>query len=75
MTDFIVPYKDQNIKKYTNTLSKKVFVASLWVETSTGPGGFMICVFIIWQELLKAQPKVVLWRSWDSNLRPLVYKA
>ena len=24
----------------------KVFVAFLWVETSTGPGGFMICVFI-----------------------------
>ena len=22
-----------------------------WVETSTGPGGFMICVFIIWREL------------------------
>ena len=23
------------------------FVAFPWVETSTGPGGFMICVFII----------------------------
>ena len=23
------------------------FVAFLWVKTSTGPGGFMICVFII----------------------------
>ena len=46
-----------------------------WVETSTGPGGFMICVFIIWRELPKAQPKVVLWRSRESNLRPLVYKA
>ena len=27
--------------------AKKVFVAFPWVETSTGPGGFMICVFII----------------------------
>ena len=25
---------------------KKHFVAFPWVETSTGPGGFMICVFI-----------------------------
>ena len=24
---------------------KKKFVAFPWVETSTGPGGFMICVF------------------------------
>ena len=32
-------------------------------------------VFIIWRELPKAQPKVVLWRSRESNLRPLVYKA
>ena len=26
---------------------KKLFVAFPWVETSTGLGGFMICVFII----------------------------
>ena len=26
---------------------KQLFVAFPWVETSTGPGGFMICVFII----------------------------
>ena len=25
----------------------KLFVAFPWVETSTGPGGFMICLFII----------------------------
>ena len=31
-----------------------------------------LCVH--WRELPKAQPKVVLWRSWESNLRPLVYK-
>ena len=30
-----------------STLKKKLFVAFPWVETSTGPGGFMICVFII----------------------------
>ena len=28
-------------------IKKKLFVAFPWVETSTGPGGFMICVFII----------------------------
>ena len=27
--------------------SKKLFAAFPWVVTSTGPGGFMICVFII----------------------------
>ena len=26
---------------------QQLFVAFPWVETSTGPGGFMICVFII----------------------------
>ena len=26
---------------------KQLFVAFPWVENSTGPGGFMICVFII----------------------------
>ena len=29
------------------TAASKLFVAFPWVETSTGPGGFMICVFII----------------------------
>ena len=28
-------------------LQSSFFVAFPWVETSTGPGGFMICVFII----------------------------
>ena len=27
---------------------KKLFVAFPWVETSTGPGGFMICVFLLY---------------------------
>ena len=31
----------------TLELSSLLFVAFPWVETSTGPGGFMICVFII----------------------------
>ena len=53
----------------------QLFVAFPWVETSTGLGGLMICVFIIWRELPKAQPKAVLWRSRESNLQPLVYKA
>ena len=30
-----------------NVRNKKLFVAFQWVVTSTGPGGFMICVFII----------------------------
>ena len=34
--------------------TKKLFVAFPWVVSSTGPGGFMICVFIIWRELPKA---------------------
>ena len=46
------------------------FVAFPWVETSTGPGGFMICVFIICvRELPKAQPKVVLWRPATPGLQ------
>ena len=28
-------------------LKKQLFVAFPWVVTSTGPGGFMICVFIL----------------------------
>ena len=28
-------------------LKKKLFVAFPWVVTSTEPGGFMICVFIL----------------------------
>ena len=30
-----------------NLRFEHLFVAFPWVETSTGPGGFMICVFII----------------------------
>ena len=36
-----------------------MFVAFPWVVTSTGAGGFMICVFILRRELPRAQPEVV----------------
>ena len=35
------------------------FVAFSWAVTSTGPGKFMVCVYILWREHLKTQPKVV----------------
>ena len=38
------------------------------------PGWFKICVCFI-TGTPKGSPKVVLWRSRESNLRPLVYKA
>ena len=37
----------QGIALIHYTTKKQLFVAFPWVETSTGPGGFMICVFII----------------------------
>ena len=49
-------------------MEKKLFVAFPWVVTSTGPGGFMICVCILRRELPKAQQKVVLWRSQESKV-------
>ena len=54
---------------------KKLFVAFPWEVTSTGTGGLMVCVFSLWWEHRKAQLKVVLCGSRESNLRPLVYKA
>ena len=39
------------------TYMKKTFVAFPWVVTSTGPGGLMIWVFIIWREHPKAHRK------------------
>ena len=33
---------------YTTGASQKLFVAFPLVETSTGPGGFMICVFLLY---------------------------
>ena len=37
----------QGIALIHYTTGASLFVAFPWVETSTGPGGFMICVFII----------------------------
>ena len=37
----------------------KLFVAFSWVVTSTGQGGFKICVYYLMMEHPKAQPKVV----------------
>ena len=42
-------YKSTNLKSMQRacyTGPDKLFVAFPWVETSTEPGGFMICVFI-----------------------------
>ena len=38
--------KMARIRDLLSNVIKKLFVAFPWVETSTGPGGFMICVFI-----------------------------
>ena len=62
---------------------KKTFCGFPWVETSTAGRVYDLCgVFFIWREHPKAHRKwfyVVfygfLWRSRESNLRPLVYKA
>ena len=65
--------KPQKVFSFLFIFLKKI-VAFPWVETSTGPGGFMICVFLVYdRNSRKAQPKVVLWRNRESNLRPLVY--
>ena len=32
-------------KKWSFSYNQKLFVAFPWVETSTGPEGFMICVY------------------------------
>ena len=39
-------YIKKHKKKQIINKKNKLFVAFPWVETSTGPGGFMICVFI-----------------------------
>ena len=41
------PCQHNNKCDCTKTMDYKVFVAFPWVETSTGPEGFMICVFIM----------------------------
>ena len=74
ISDLII-YKTMVLYTLQRVWKKKLFVAFPWEVTrlSAGPGGFMISVFIICREHPKAQPKVVLWRSRESSLRPLVY--
>ena len=59
--------KDIGLSPTPLRASLKLFVAFPWVVTSTGLGGFIICVFILGRELPKAQPKMILWRSRESN--------
>ena len=51
---------------------KNFFVAFLDINQFHRVG--LRFVLVLYRELLKAQPKLVLWRSRESNLRPLVYK-
>ena len=37
-----------NLPSEDPLIESLLFVAFPWVETSTGPGGFMICVFLIY---------------------------
>ena len=53
----------------------QLFVAFPWVETSTGPGGFMICVFINIRGTPEGSTESGFMGEPESNLRPLVYKA
>ena len=52
---------------------KNFFVAFLDINQFRRVG--LRFVLVLYRELLKAQPKLVLWRSRESNQRPLVYKA
>ena len=57
-----------------------IFCGFPWVETSTAGRVYDLCVYYM-TGAPKGSPKVVLcgfmvlWRSRESNLRPLVYKA
>ena len=62
--------------------SMKTFCGFPWVETSTAGRVYNLCVYYM-TGAPEGSPKVVLcgfffmvlWRSRESNLRPLVYKA
>ena len=49
---------------------KKTFCGYSWEVTSTGPGGFMVCVCIIWPYHPKALPKVVLEKRGIKSATP-----
>ena len=65
---------------YTTGASLKTFCGCPWVETSTAGRVYDLCVYYM-TGAPEGSPKVVLcgfmvlWRSRESNLRPLVYKA
>ena len=52
----------------------RLFCGFPWVETSTAGRVYDLCVYYM-TGAPEGSPKVVLWRSRESNLRPLVYKA
>ena len=65
---------------YAFLFSGKTFCGFPWVETSTAGRVYDLCVYCV-TGAPEGSPKVVLcgfmvlWRSRESNLRPLVYKA
>ena len=48
------PPKSVLLSIYFHNVCQKLFVGFPWVVTSTGPGGLINCVFILWRELPKA---------------------
>ena len=52
----------------------KLFYSFSWAVTSTGPWGFMVCVYVLSRRHPKAQPTVVLEKS-GNETATLVYKA
>ena len=53
---------------------KKTFCGFPWVVASTAGRVYDLCVYYM-TGAPEGSPKVVLWRSRESNLRPLAYKA
>ena len=65
-----------NVKQTALTSQRllKHFCGFPWVVTSTGWGGF-IQVCVIYDESTRRLNRKWFWKSRESNLRPLVYKA
>ena len=59
---------------YTMGASQRFLFCGFTGYKPVPPGWFKICVGFI-TGTPKGSPKVVLWRSRESNLQPLVYKA
>ena len=47
----------EKVTKWRKDTLKKTFCGSPWVVTSTGPGGFRICLSFLWREHTKAHWK------------------